>query len=121
MGHLWHFTALVQEQQLLFLSFPVAMPKAVSTSPMNSDISFSLPQLRSGRSGKHLPEKRESLLEVMKKSPFGVLPLTNIWTDNSSSEKDRKSQGGLLERAGKQSPSDLVSAKGRKAERGCVA
>jgi len=65
----------------------VATLKAVSISPENFDI-FSLPQLHSGRSGKHLQDKRESLLEVMKKAPLGVLPLTNICTDNSSSEKD---------------------------------
>lgn len=88
MGHLWHFRALVQGQLLLFLSFSVATLKAVSTSPVNFDIIFSLSQLHSGRSGKHLPEKRESLLEVMKKAPLGVLPLVNIWTDNNSSKKD---------------------------------
>lgn len=85
MGFLWHFRVLVQRQQLLFLSFSMATLKAISTSPVNFDIFFSLSQLHSGRSGKH---QWESLLEVMKKAPFGVLPLVNIWTDNSSSKKD---------------------------------
>lgn len=74
--------------RLLFLSFSVATPKAMFTSPINSDI-FSLSQLHSGRSGKHLLEKKESLLEVMKKAPLGVLPL---WTSGQITVLLRKTE-----------------------------
>lgn len=98
----------------------MATLKTISTSPINIDI-FSVSQLHSGRSGKHLPKKRECLLEVMKKASLGVLPLANIWTDKSFCEKGWMSQGGLLKRAAKHSTLKLVSTKGRKVERGCGA
>lgn len=71
----------------------MAVHKAVALSPMGTTICMV------GGVGS-ICWGKESLLEVSEEAPHGVLPFLNIWTDNSSSQKDVRSRGGRLGWAG---------------------
>lgn len=76
-------------RQRRLLPLAMAVHKAVALSPMGTTICMV------GGVGS-ICRGKENLLEVSEEAPHGVLPLLNIWTDNSSSQKDAWSRGGLL-------------------------